>query len=126
MLGLLALVLLSLFSLSLSLPLVVPPTVVTDNTSVLGVVNRTVNLSFSITRASPEVELSDIQWSFTNGDDITEDITNINSSRLDYADDILILTIYNISHDDEGLYILTASNPAGIHSAAINLSVEGK
>ena len=120
--------------------LLVPPTIEAVNEEVLGVVGMNATISFTITRASPEVAQGDIQWTFVSlFSQATEDITpntSINSSdHLVFSDDLLSLTIVNISQSgedtnffqaDEGLYRLTASNAAGIRNASVNLTVEGE
>ncbi len=42
------------------------------------------------------------------------------------SEDLLSLTIFPVSLHDEGRYTLTASNPAGSHSASIQLTVYGR
>ena len=104
----------------------VPPTVQPVNSSLLGLVYRNVTIVFNIQRASPEVLLDNIRWTFTNTSGSTVDITNVTTSgRHMLTSDSLQLTITNISMEDEGNYTLTASNPAGVNSGTIVLSVEG-
>lgn len=104
----------------------VPPTVQAVNSSLLGVVYRNVTMTFTILRASPEVLLDNIRWTFTNTSGGTADITNTTmSGRHTFTSDSLQLTIANISRVDEGNYTLTATNPAGRNSGTAFLSVEG-
>ena len=96
------------------------------DSSVLGVVNGSVTLMFIIERASPEVLVDSIRWSFVGSESVTsEDITTPSDSRLIVSINRLTLTIYNITNEDEGSYTLTASNSAGISTDTITFSVEG-
>ena len=105
---------------------IVPPTVIAIDESVLGVVNRSAMLGFRIERASPEVDIANIRWTITSStDNSIEDITTSTDDRLIFSMDLLTLTIVNITNDDEGVYTLIATNPAGRMSAIVNLSVEG-
>ena len=97
-------------------------------------------ISFTITRASPEVALDDIRWTFVRSPGLTpENITpdpSLNSSdHLVFSEDLLSLTIVDIRQSgeddeffqaDEGWYELTASNAAGVRTASVNLIVEGE
>ena len=105
----------------------VPPTVQAVNSSLLGVVYRNITINFTILRASPEVLLDNIRWTFTNTSGITTDITTTMTSGINhmFTSDLLQLTITNISRMDEGNYTLTATNPAGVNSGTAVLSVEG-
>ena len=82
------------------------------------------SLNFTILRASPEVLLDNIRWTFTNTSGGTADITNTTmSGRHTFTSDLLQLTITNISRVDEGNYTLTATNPAGMEQLSSVLKV---
>ena len=120
--------------------LLVPPTIEAVDEEVLGVVGMNATISFSITRASPEVARDDIRWTFVSLLGLgTEDITpgpSMNpSDHLVFSEDLLNLTIVDIRQSgegteffqaDEGSYVLTASNAAGVRTASVNLIVEGE
>lgn len=89
----------------------------------MGVVNRSINLTFVIERSSPEVSLDDITWIFTNNTGESQQISN--SSKRVFSSDYRSLTLTRIQHEDEGQYTLIASNPAGTNLATINLTVQG-
>ena len=96
-----------------------------ENSSLLGVVYRNVTIVFTILRASPQVSLDNIKWTFTDTNGDSRDITNTTDGRLMYSDNLQQLTISNISMSDEGRYTLTATNPAGMGVGVVNLNVEG-
>ena len=97
------------------------------DSELLGVVYRNVSIQFTITRASPEVTLNNIRWTFTPTNGPISDITNKSvSGKAIFNEALTRLDISNISMEDEGLYTLTATNPAGVRSATVNISVEGK
>ena len=120
--------------------LLVPPTIEADDEEVLGVVGMNATISFTITRASPEVEQEDIRWTFMSilgqtTEDITPDPSVNSSDHLVFSEDLLSLTIVDIrqstesgmfSQVDEGMYMLTAGNAVGIRTASVNLIVEGE
>jgi hypothetical protein len=107
---------------SVSLTVQVPPTVTPLKVELLGIVNDSVTLSFVIERASPPVDLNDISWTFTDVKGNISFITPTNRSYFSF--DSLNLTLNDLQHSDEGVYTLTAGNPAGVHAASINLSIE--
>ena len=89
-------------------------------------VYRNVTIEFNILRAFPSVLLDNIRWTFTNTSGSTVDITNLTmSERHTLTSDLLQLIIADITMDDEGNYTLTATNPAGVNSGTVFLSVEG-
>jgi len=95
----------------------------------VGVATRSIFLSFTISDDYPPVELEDIQWSYMNA--TTHQIVNITdinntSSRFSLSDDLHSLTITSIHLFDSGIYTISAINPAGYHSASINLIVHGE
>ena len=93
---------------------------VTNDGDPLGVVNNSVTLMFRILDASPVVLPSNIEWDF-NGVALNDLV-----SQYSFSADRLSLTISNLTHSDEGLYTLTATNEAGIDSASLFLNIEGK
>ena len=77
-------------------------------------------LSFRILNASPAVLPSNIEWVF-NGTALSDSV-----SRYSFSSDRLSLTVSALTHSDEGLYTLTATNEAGLGSASLILNIEGK
>ena len=110
---------------------------------VTGEENGVVNLSFEITRATPSVLVSDIQWVYSPdfsetpfGGTMDEDITNLTNrtekSTYMFSTDLLSLNISNIAQartideqTDRGRYFLIATNPAGPGFSYIDLLVAG-
>ena len=69
---------------------------------------------------SPLVLVESIRWTF-NDVELVEDI----GGRITFSDNRLSLTITNLNLSDEGVYTLTATNPAGSSSENIFLDVQG-
>ncbi len=67
---------------------------------------------------SPTVLPQDTVWTF-NGDIIRE------NSYVVFSEDRLSLTLINLNTTDEGVYIVTVSNPAGSDSVNITLDIQG-
>lgn len=106
--------------------LIVPPDVsVIGSNSVLGVVGDSITLSFNILNASPMVDTSDIQWTFTSNSAVTTVITGVSTNGYSFSMNLLVLTIIGLTHGHEGNYTLRATNPAGISQATITLQIEG-
>lgn len=123
----------------------VPPLVVAVISNVIGNENETATLQFRIDNAEPRVQLSGLQWFFSDDisqdDDGTEEITNlttrtgVSSLMTSFSSDGVYfnITISNILQErrdgeptDEGRYFLQATNPAGTSRAYIDLIVHGK
>ena len=108
-----------------------PPLVVPENSSVIGVEGESSVLRFTITNAFPPVTIDDVRWLLTR-DGIITDITNetmvdnntltfeSNSSTQTYS-----LTISNIQPNYTSRFNLIVSNSAGIDTNFINFIVEG-
>ena len=77
-------------------------------------------LQFNITQDHPPVTPDGIVWTF-NGTKLNFN----NSSRLTFSADRRSLTISRLNLSDEGLFTMTASNPAGSDTASIFVDVEG-
>ena len=92
--------------------------------TVLGIVGGMATLEFTITDASPSVDIGDITWLFDNGFSIT-DITGSNANGLSFSSNLLQLVITIVSNSHEGNYTLIASNAAGSNENTIFLEVEG-
>ena len=69
---------------------------------------------------SPLVLVESIRWTF-NDVELVEDI----GGRITFSKNRLSLTITNLNLSDEGVYTLTATNPAGSSSENIFLDVQG-
>ena len=94
-------------------------------------------LNFTIGRAHPPVDITNIHWFYSN-DSITEEITFLKnrpglSSIYTFSSDRLNLTINNVVQarvegepTDAGRYTLEATNEAGVGSSYIDVLVFGK
>ena len=83
-------------------------------------ITRPIVLEFNISGDVPPVSLDNIRWTF-NDIELMEDI----GGRITFSENRLSLTITNLNLSDEGVYTLTATNPAGSSSASIFLDVQG-
>ena len=97
------------------------------------VVGSNVTLQFVITRESPAVKTSDIEWYYTEGDN-TSSLLQLNTwsenadfmSRLAFNySDLLSLSITGMEVQDAGTYTILANSPAGPQVASITLTVDG-
>ena len=110
----------------------VPPIVLYVAEEVTGLEGNSATLQFSIARASPPVQPSAVRWYFQpTGTNNSVDITQRNSlpdgsSSLAYSSDRLSLTVGQITQQADGLFTLSATNPAGTASNSTYLIVEGK
>ncbi len=101
------------------------PSIESPGENITALKGGSINFDFEITYAVPAVNVNDILWKFTSlsGSAVTlED----GAERLQFEDNMLNITIYNITDDDAGIYNITASNRAGTGFASIELIVEGK
>lgn len=107
----------------------VPPTVepFDGKDAVAGVKGRDYQLKFTIRRASPPVETKEIVWTYSNvtSGQTDIDIAELDSSRFILDPSRLSLKIADIMFFDDGIFSLTATNPAGVHTASINFTVYG-
>lgn len=85
----------------------------------IGLYSRSLTLNISIEDDHPTVLLQDIVWTF-NGKEIMED-----GVLYTFFNDKKSLKINNLNVSHEGLYTVTASNPAGSDSASIQVDVQG-
>ena len=112
----------------------VPPVVLSAAEEVVALEGDSATLQFSIESASPPVQLSDIRWYFQpTGANYSTDITqratlpgSNSTGTLVYSNDRLSLTIGRITQQADGVFTLSATNPAGTTSNSTYLSVEGK
>ena len=88
----------------------------------IGVEERNVTLTFAISDDLPSVTPADIQWYL---DDSTQPITTSSDMRYTFSDDMLSLTIEQLTLTDEGLYALEATTQAGSGRGQIFLDVQG-
>lgn len=91
----------------------------------LGVVNGSINLTFTIERSSPAVLKEDIIWTFRAAGGV-ETVPVESSNRSQFLPEGTSLLLTNLQDEDEGIYTVTASNPAGINYSNINLTIECK
>ena len=108
-----------------------PPLVVPESPSVIGVEEEEAMLTFNVINAFPPVTIDNVRWLLNREGNIT-DITNntlvdnniltfeSNSTTQTYS-----LTISNIQPNYTSRFILRVSNPAGVDSNFIDLIVEG-
>ena len=98
----------------------VPPTVQPVSNRVIGLLNESVIISFTITDDFPKVKIDNIQWQVKSLD--SETFILINSTSSDH----LSLIISNVQLSNRGLYKMLAENEAGISKATVVLDVYGK
>ena len=101
-----------------------PPRVLVVSEDPVGVVNRSVNISFIILEAVPLVMVDSIQWHYN----YSTLLNNGDMSLIDnliFTSDLLTLTLSDIQHSDQGVYSLTATNEAGTNTAQVFLEVQG-
>ena len=108
------------------------PTVQAIQGRIVGIQERSVTLTFTISDASPGVQIGNIQWTFTDLEgsifDITIDSRIAIFSYLTglFHPDRLSLILSNLNNSFEGMYTMTATNEAGSDSAIIELVIEGQ
>ena len=86
---------------------------------VIGVFGKSITLQFNITKDNPLVIPGNIKWQF-NGTNL------VGGDRVVFSDNRFSVTLSNLSLSDEGIYTVTASNPAGSDMDSLFLDVEGK
>ena len=100
-----------------------------ENPSLLSLEGESVTIRFSIIDAFPLVQLSDIQWFFVAGVDAPEiDITEaevLGETTITFSESRLELTLSGLTQDAAGIYRLVATNPAGVASNYVNLTIQG-
>ena len=100
-----------------------------ENPSLLSLEDESVTIRFSISDAFPLVQFSDIQWFFIAGIDVSEiDITEaevLGETALAFSESRLELTLSGLTQDAAGIYRLVATNPAGVASNFVNLTIQG-
>ena len=82
-------------------------------------------MTFTIERSSPAVLREDIIWTFAAAGG-AETVPLESSNRSQFSPDGTSLLLTNLQDGDEGIYTVTASNPAGINYSNINLTIECK
>ncbi len=90
----------------------------------VGVVNRSLTISFNIDQASPTVLLQNIEWHFNDSTVLNNGSQAILVDQM-FSTDLLSLTLTNIQHSNQGYYSMTATNEAGTNRSEIFLQVEG-
>ena len=109
----------------------VPPLVVPESYSVIGVEGSSTVLRFTVINAFPPVTIDNVRW-LLNKEGNTTDITNntmVDNNILTFESNsplqMYSLSISNIQPNYTSRFILTVNNPAGVDSNLINLIVEG-
>ena len=98
----------------------------------MGSQSMSVNLTFNISDASPEVQTENIQWTFRdlNGSSFnipTNPLTTTFSNLMGvFSSDRLSLTLSGLTNGFEGTYTMAATNEAGSDSATVELVLEGQ
>ena len=89
--------------------------------NVSGVITQQVTLQINITEAIPPVLPNGIRWLF-KGMELAP------NERITFAFALnkVSLTINNLNVSDEGIYIITVSNPAGSSTGYIHVDVQSK
>ena len=100
-----------------------PPNV-TSQQSLLGIVGENVTVTVVIQNASPDVQPTNINWQFKSPLDQYYGRIN-SSSRHFFSTNRRKLSITDLKHSDEGLYMITATNEAGSDVLVISLEIEG-
>ena len=108
-----------------------PPLVVPESSSVIGVEGYSSVLRFTITNAVPPVTIDNVRW-LLNRKGIVTDITNdmmVDNNTLTFESNsttqMYSLTISNIQPNYTSQFNLSVSNPAGVNTDFINFFVEG-
>ena len=108
-----------------------PPTVVPESSSVIGVEGNSTILRFTVINAFPPVTIDNVRW-LLNRDGVITDITNdtmVDNNVLTFESNstaqMYSLTISNIQPNYTSRFNLSVSNPAGVDTNFINLIVEG-
>ena len=81
-------------------------------------------LNFTVVDDFPQVQLQNIVWRFNNT--VLNNLTMPSDSRYRFSNDLLVLTISDLQHRDEGVYTITVTNEAGTNSSSIDIEIEGK
>ena len=109
----------------------VPPLVVPESSSVIGVEGNSSVLRFTVANAFPPVTIDNVRWLLTRNGIIT-DITNntmVDNNTLAFEFDsttqMYSLTISNIQPNYTSRFNLSVNNPAGVDTNFIYLIVEG-
>ena len=90
----------------------------------IGVKGRNITLSFDVTGDEPRVLPQHVRWYFINDGNTTEVIGG-NGSQFLFSPDRKVLTITNLTLDNEGVYIFSATNIIGTGSSSVYVDVEG-
>ena len=113
------------------LHILVPPLIVPESSSVIGVEGESSVLRFTVTNAFPPVTDDNVGW-LLNRKGIITDITNdamVDNNTLTFefnsTTQMYSLTISNIQPNYTSRFNLSVSNPAGVDTNFIDLIVEG-
>ena len=108
-----------------------PPLVVPESSSVIGVEGSSAELRFTVINAFPPVTIDNVRWLLSRKGIIT-DITNnmmVDNNILTFESNstaqMYSLTISNIQPNYTSRFNLSVSNPAGVDINFIDLIVEG-
>lgn len=91
--------------------------------SVLGIVTNSIVLSIVIENASPTVQPVNIVWTFHVSSN--DNAVIVNGGQYSFSNDRLQLTINDLTHDNEGQYVVMVSNEAGSYSNQLMLNIQG-
>ena len=93
----------------------------------MGIQEKSITLTFTISDASPEVQTENIQWTFRDFNIPSNVLTTTFSNLMGvFSSDRLSLTLTGLANDFEGTYTMTASNEAGSDSATVELVIESE
>ena len=108
-----------------------PPLVVPESSSVIGVEGNSRVLRFTVINAFPPVTIDNVRW-LLNREGIITDITNntiVDNNILIFESNstaqMYSLTISNIRPNYTSRFSLSVSNPAGVDTNFIDFIVEG-
>ena len=97
----------------------------TGPSTVIAIEHQSIQLSFEVVNAHPEVESSGITWRF-NDIIVLNDLTTLNGATLSFSSDKRTLTISDVTYEIQGQYFFSAFNGAGRGSNLLTVNVEGK
>ena len=97
-----------------------PPSVLPVSNNVIGLLNESITIAFTVTDIVSPVNLLKIQWQVKPLN--SETFRSINPT----SPDRLSLTISNVQLSNRGMYIMSAENEAGTDEATVTVDVFGK
>ena len=97
-----------------------PPSVLPVSNNVIGLLNESITIAFTVTDIVSPVNLLKIQWQVKSLN--SETFRSINPT----SPDRLSLTISNVQLSNRGIYKMSVENEAGTDEATVTVDVFGK